>query len=182
MSLEQLTLLSVPVPVEVDGENERYTTRTTDTWCKKKAQVDGWDLDVAACTEAHLADNYYTKANDGIGQPWRAPRVWCNPPWDSVEAWVKKAWRELAARRCDLVAMLLPGNRTDQEWWQEQVEPYRDGGHPPTVDAELSTHFLPGRTVYGCPGNREGIGAGQPPFTSVLLVWRRSPAAPKEQT
>ena len=37
----------------------------------------------------------------------------------------------------------------------------------------LTTHFLPGRTRFGHPGNPEGVGVGSPPFGCVLLVWRR---------
>jgi hypothetical protein len=64
--------------------------------------------------------------------------------------------------------MLLPSNRTEQPWWQNQVERWRDGKG---MLGGLSVHFLPGRTVYGCPGNPEGVGMGSPPFGSVALHW-----------
>ncbi len=41
------------------------------------------------------------------------------------------------------------------------------------VSTSLMTHFLPGRTRFGHPGNVEGVGVGSPPFGCVLLVFRR---------
>ncbi len=162
-----------------EAKNERYTTRETLAWCLERAGLKRYTLDVAACLEAHCADRFYTRAADGLQQPWFGD-VWCNPPWDEPGPWVDRAWHVTTARACSSVSMLLPGNRTEQPWWHEMVEPWRDGrrlagshGFPSFV--ALTTHFLPKRTVFGCPGNREGIGAGSPPFTSVLLLFRVHP-------
>ncbi len=146
--------------------NERFTIRETEIWCQVKAATTWWDLDVAACEEAHLANEWYDKNHDGLKRPWTG-KVWCNPPWSDIEPWVKKAWKEFNAERAEVIAMLLPANRTEQPWWQKHVEPYRDRG------IGFSIHFLPGRTKYGHRGNRAAVGCGSPPFGSVLLVWRQ---------
>lgn len=154
----------------IDGD-QRFTTRETDAWCRKVAGVEQWDLDVAACEESHLAPKFYTKADDGLALTWFG-NVWCNPPFSDIEPWVVRA--RLAIQTPlgpSLIAMLLPASRTEQLWWQTLVEPVRDGKSRRML---LTTHFLPGRTRFGHPGNPEGVGVGSPPFGCVLLVWRRS--------
>lgn len=159
------------VPESDEAGDERYTTRETIAWCMKRAGVDGFDLDVAACEESHHAERYFTKADDGLKQPW-AGRVWCNPPYSDIAPWIEKTWAELRAGRVSVVAMLIPGTRTEQKWWQRDVEPLRDRG------AELRTHFLPGRTPFARPGSG-GVGQSGSPFGCVLLVWRQLPGGAK---
>ena len=162
----------VKAPAELEDGDQRYTTRETAAWCLKRTGIDAFDLDVAACEESHLAPVWYSKAADGLMQPWHG-RVWCNPPFSDIGPWVEKAWSEVV--RCESISMLLPASRTEQTWWQQLVEPLRDN---PSLDYDqsifLRTHFLPGRTRFGHPGNPEGVGVGSPPFGCVLLVFKRS--------
>ena len=161
-------------PVAVDAvPDERYTTPTTMEWVKRIANVDAFDLDVAACAESHHARRYYTKEVDGLRQMWSAARIFCNPPYSDLRPWLEKAWYEITHGEAEVIAMLLPANRTEQPFWQQLVEPLRDG-HGSHHHAKLSTHFVPSRVRYGYPGNPTGIGSGSPPFASVLLVWRLS--------
>lgn len=157
------------VGVALEDGDQRFTTRETDEWCRSAAGVDAWDLDVAACEEAHLAERFFTKADDGLTKPWEG-RVWVNPPFSDIGPWVEKAWVEAA--HCETIAILLPASRMEQRWWHEHVEPFRDGRRARDF-VGLTTHFLPGRARFGLPGNREGVGVGSPPFGCVLLVWRR---------
>ncbi len=163
-----LPLLDLPAPAL--GEDERYTTRDTIAWCKQMAGVAMFDLDVAACEESHHADVFYTVESDGLSQPWFG-RCWCNPPYSNIAPWVDRAWAAIhsphgGANRADVVAMLIPGNRTEQKWWQFHIEPHRDRG------GLLRSHFLPGRTAFARPGSG-GVGQSGAPFGCVLLVWRR---------
>lgn len=66
--------------------------------------------------------------------------MWCNPPYSNCGEWVEKAWAEQEA---ELVVMLLPANRTEQKWWQEMVEPFRD-----RPDSPLRTEFIAGRIRF----------------------------------
>lgn len=162
----------VRAPDELADGDQRFTTRETDVWCRSKAAVDEWDLDVAACDESHLASKFFKKADDGLTKQWRG-RVWCNPPFSDIGPWVQKAWD--SSLYCEAIAMLLPASRTEQRWWQDLVEPFRDGrNRRPNGHVSLATHFLPGRTRFGHPGNPEGVGVGSPPFGCVLLVWMKS--------
>jgi hypothetical protein len=82
-------------------------------------------LDVAALPHNAKLPRFYTPDDDGLEQSWAGERVWCNPPYSSIEPWVQKAWNSGAR----LVVMLVPANRTEQGWWQRLVEPYRDRAH-----------------------------------------------------
>lgn len=161
--------------------NDRYTLEWTLDWAKKIVGVKKFDLDVAACAAAHCAEKYYTFADDGLSEPWFG-HVWCNPPYDNLEAWVKKAWRVWIANPVKSIAMFPPGDRCEQPWWQDWVEPFRDGrgvGHRVEDSTgreirrvELTTHHPPGRQSFGHPGNPKGVGVQSAPFPNVLLVWR----------
>lgn len=154
--------------------DERYTTRETLAWCKLAAGVDAFDLDVAACAEATCAARYYDKSQNGLSLPWFG-RVWCNPPYSDIEPWVTKAWSEINDPHGTalLVAMLIPATRTEQGWWQRDVEPIRDRRDMPNRPS-LRTIFLPGRTAFARPGSN-GVGQAGAPFGCVLLVFRRTP-------
>jgi hypothetical protein len=151
--------------------DRRYTTPETMHLIKRLADVSAWDLDAAADAESHWAEKWFGIEADGLAQDWDG-HTFVNPPFSDIGPWVKKAWSEWARPGAlQTVAMLLPANRTEQPWWQEHVEAWRDEPHR---SREFTTHFLPTRVRYGHPGNPRGVGAGSPPFASVLLLWRRS--------
>lgn len=122
-------------------------------------------LDVAAAAHNAKAPRYFTRADDGLAQSWAGERVWCNPPYSDLYAWVLKAWHEWEGSRG--IVMLLPANRPEQRWWQELVEPYRDEEASP-----LRTEFLPGRMRFSRPGAVIGPKGDRPPFGCVLLIWQ----------
>lgn len=128
-------------------------------------------IDVAAAAHNTKCERYYDKATNGLRQPWDGERVWCNPPYSDIRPWVAKAWSSAA-----LTVMLLPANRTEQAWWQDLVEPYRDRGLGLTVE------FLRGRWRFLKPGQQR-VGANErPPFGLCLLVWDgHEPRAPEPE-
>lgn len=91
-------------------------------------------------------------------------RIWCNPPYSDIAPWVRKAWDCWASTSG--ITMLLPANRTEQQWWQLLVEPYRDRAGSP-----LTVRFLPGRMRFLKPGQTAVGPNNRPPFGCVLLVW-----------
>lgn len=185
-----------PGEARAEDPNRRYTTRKFMAWIQAKAGVDRWDLDAAADAESHHAPRWFSllpypgsAGVDGLAQSWLPPldwrptvmepfwRIFVNPPFDDLGAWVGKAWSSLeifnhaspsvSAR----VAMVLPGNRQEQPFWQEHVEPFRDG-RAVRHGYRLESHFPPGRQAYAKPGsNRLPVGSAQWP--SAVLVWRR---------
>lgn len=130
----------------------------------------GFTLDVAAAPHNAKCDLFYTRADNGLEQPWSG-RVWCNPPYSRVPgvsdlgSWVRKAWAEW--HRVDLIVMLVPANRVEQAWWQDHVEPARDQPGSP-----LRVEFLRGRLRFDQPAGWEKPAKGdRPPFGCALLIW-----------
>lgn len=123
-------------------------------------------VDAAAAPHNAKLPRFWTEADNGLLQPWDGERVWCNPPYSAIWPWVRKAWGEPKA----LVVMLLPANRTEQRWWQEEIEPRRD-----QRGSRLSVHFLPGRIRFLAPGQEVAGPNERPPFGCALLVWQVAP-------
>lgn len=135
-------------------------------------------LDVAAAAHNAKARRFYTRADNGLEQPWTG-RVWCNPPYSrqagvmDLGTWVRKAWDEwnLAAwedeAELERIVMLVPANRVEQAWWQDHVEPYRDRPGSP-----LRVEFQRGRMRFDQPVGWEKPEKGdRPPFGLALLIW-----------
>lgn len=141
----------------------------------------GFTLDACALTNNAKLPRFFTPEQDGLSQPWTRERVWCNPPYSDIEPWLEKAWtewrrerepddelRRMVHVRPELIVMLLPANRTEQGWWQRQVEPYRDKG---TI---FRSEFLPGRLRFIKNGHDRVEPNQRPPFGCCLLIWDRS--------
>lgn len=77
-------------------------------------------LDPAAGAEPiEIAEERYTRDENGLAQPWDAETVWLNPPYSDLTPWMQKTVAEM--KRDDgpsLVLSLLPGN-TSTTWFQE---------------------------------------------------------------
>ena len=114
--------------VLVHGSNPRVDDRaTTPEVFNPLNERFGFTVDVCATERnSKVPHHFFTPIEDGLQQSWAGERVWCNPPYSDCRAWVEKAWDAMEEGGCDLVVMLLPANRTEQGWWQECVEPYRD--------------------------------------------------------
>jgi hypothetical protein len=139
-------------------------------------------LDAAATHTNHKLNLYFTESGlfseqadcegrlsdaDGLTGSWEGERVFLNPPFSDIAPWVIKAWES----RAELVYMLVPATRTEQGWFQDLIEPYRDGrGDFPGSDLQLTTHFLRGRTRFLKDGKR----MGSPKFGCVGLLWSRT--------
>lgn len=124
----------------------------------------GFTLDVAASPHNTKCERFYDLGSNGLLQSWSGERVWCNPPYSDIAPWVAKAWAE--HDNCPVIVMLLPANRTEQGWWQDLVEPYRDRPGSP-----LRTEFIRGRLRFVKRG-AAGVGPNErPPFGCVLLIW-----------
>ncbi len=122
-------------------------------------------VDAAAAPHNAKLPRYWTREDNGLAQPWATERVWCNPPYSALDAWVRKAmWEQEFA---ELIVMLLPANRTEQGWWQENIEPYR--ARP---GWRLRTEFLPGRPRFGLAAGVAPRGPDKrPPFGLALVIW-----------
>jgi len=154
-------------PRAVGGSNsdEWYTSKETLAAARDFACVSRFTLDVAACEEAHVCDEWFGEERNGLALQWDGD-VFCNPPFSQCGRWVAKAWEEWNAGRPTTITMLLPANRTETAWWQGYVEPFRD-----FVVYPLRTRFLPGRAAFAFPGSKGAVKKGST-FGIVFLNWR----------
>ena len=106
-----------------------------------------FDVDVAAEAWNTKCAIFYNKAQDGLESTWIG-RVWCNPPWDNIEPWVRKAIKSVKLdRTAEIVVMLLP-TRTGQNWFTNLAQP-----HASTI------HYVRGRIRFDPPpGYEKGSG------------------------
>lgn len=147
---------------DVDGVDDRATH--PDVFAEFEHRFGRFTLDVAAAAHNTKCERYFTREVDGLQQSWAGERVWCNPPYSAIAPWVRKAWEEW--EQTHGIVMLLPANRTEQTWWQELVEPFRDRG-----GSSLRVEFLKGRMRFLKPGQTR-IGPNErPPFGVCLLIW-----------
>lgn len=125
----------------------------------------GFTIDAAASDANHKVAKYFTRENSGLLADWGGGRVYCNPPYSAIMPWVVKAWTEVS---CPLVVMLLPANRTEQRFWQDLIEPFRDRAGSP-----LRVEFLPGRLRFLKAGQTIITPNERPPFGCCLCIWDR---------
>ncbi|GHV44810.1 DNA N-6-adenine-methyltransferase of bacteriophage [Synergistales bacterium] len=110
-------------------------------------------LDVCATVSNAKCERYFTKAEDGLLQPWNGV-CWMNPPYGhEISQWLKKAY-ESSLEDGAVVVCLLPA-RTDTKWWHEYVI-----AHAERVE------FLRGRLRFS--------GKNPAPFPSALVIFGRS--------
>lgn len=135
--------------------------RTPDAFWLPLNERHRFTLDAAA-TDANTKCERWCA--DGLKESWGGARVWCNPPYSDIRPWVEKAHQEMASG-CELVVMLLPANRTEQRWWQELIEPFRQPA------GTLAVTFLPGRMRFYRPGWTKPAKGDRPPFGLCLITW-----------
>lgn len=177
MSLIAFKARNHPQQVVKDAVDDRRTPRPFFDLLNARHS---FTVDAAASPENALLSKFWTLDDDAFEQDWSLERVWCNPPYSDVPAWVAKAWTEMEAG-CPLVVMLLPANRTEQHWWQDWVEPYRDregatfGPLGARLDGKvtLGTEFVRGRMRFNRPGWKVPTKGDRPPFGCVILTWER---------
>lgn len=121
---------------------------------------------------------------DGLTGLWSG-RVWVNPPFSELWAWVAKGWASVADPDgvIELIDFLMPATRCEQEGWQRLVEPYRDGRAVLVPGWRLDTTFLPDRQHFLKDGkpivcedpDSENFGKkSSPKFGCVMLTWTRT--------
>ncbi len=123
----------------------------------------GFTIDVSAAAHNTKCERFYSIEEDGLQQSWAGETVWCNPPYSNIGPWVAKAWEESDNAT---IVMLLPANRTEQLWWQDMVEPFRDRD-----DSVLRVEFLKGRLRFIARGKTEVGPNERPPFGCCLLIF-----------
>ena len=168
MTLTRFKGQNHPQQVAKKGARPEVDERATDpVFFSELHRRFGFTLDVAALPRNAKLPRFLTPEDDGLRTSWAGERVWCNPPYSDLWTWVRKAWAE--ADGCPLIVMLVPANRTEQRWWQREVEPHRD-----RPGSRLRVEFLPDRLRF-IRHDREAVGTNErPPFGCCLLIWSGS--------
>jgi phage N-6-adenine-methyltransferase len=155
-----------PQQTQRRGADDQIDDRATPVeWFSRLNERFGFTVDVAAAAHNTKCERFYDYETNGLAQSWARERVWCNPPFSSIPAWVQKAWLEAAS--ADLIVMVVPANRTEQDWWHTFIEPHRD--KPGSI---LRVEFVRHRQRF----IRVGLSAvepnNRPPFGVCLLIWQ----------
>lgn len=109
-----------------------------------------FSLDVCASPQNAKCKAYFTKAQNGLEQPWTGT-CWMNPPYGrDIGRWVRKAHE--SSLNGATVVCLIPA-RTDTAWWHDYV----------TKADEV--RFVRGRLRFGDAKNAA-------PFPSAIVVFR----------
>jgi phage N-6-adenine-methyltransferase len=120
-----------------------------------------FSLDPCATAENATCPRYFTRANNGLLQPWTG-RCFLNPPYGcEIGRWVEKAAAEVRLHNAELVVALLPA-RTDTRWWRDWVAPW------------ARVRFLTGRLHFS--GSKHAA-----PFPSAIAVYPRNAKPARSQ-
>lgn len=110
-----------------------------------------FNLDPCSSDDNYKCENHFTIAEDGLTKNWEGYRVFCNPPYSNIAAWVKKAYKE-ATKKKTLVVLLIPA-RTDTKYFHEYIY------HRSEI------RFIKGRIKFGDSKNSA-------PFPSMIVIFR----------
>jgi phage N-6-adenine-methyltransferase len=169
MSLVGFNITNHPQQVAKRGASDTVDERITPQWLFAEYDLMyHFTIDAAANGTNTKCDRFHSLQTDGLAQSWAGERVWCNPPYSNIKAWVAKAYKETLEGSCELVVMLLPANRTEQAWWQTFIEPMRDAPD----HTFIRTRFLAKRINFGVPGNEGAKFNSSPPFGLVVVTFR----------
>lgn len=132
-------------------------TSNSDEWATPQELYEDLDaefcftLDPCATDENHKCNQYYTQSDNGLLQNWGGERVFCNPPYSDVGAWVEKAYRESC--KDNTLVVLLIYSRTDTRYFHDFI--YQ----------RAEVRFVKGRLKFGNAKNNA-------PFPSMIVIFR----------
>ncbi|WP_081609039.1 DNA N-6-adenine-methyltransferase [Paramagnetospirillum caucaseum] len=81
-------------------------------------------LDLDPCSPCHGEEaptypwckQHYTAKDNSLTKEWNG-RIYCNPPYSNIGAFLEKGWAEVAKGNAETIIFLIP-LRTDQKWHQ----------------------------------------------------------------
>lgn len=177
---EQKTTRSVHSSLHSSASNEWFTSSEIIdcVW----DIMGGIDLDPASCPEANEvvgAKRIYTIEDDGLSQPWKARRLYMNPPFgktgntSNVKLWLDKLFGEYELGHTK-EAIVLTNATPDSEWFRglwdcwvcflyQRVRFWRaDGQAKQPTHGNVLAYLGPDATKFA--ERLEGMGRIVPPF------------------
>lgn len=137
--------------------NNALFSSNSDEWATPQTVFDelnaefNFNLDPCATERNHKTALFFTQKDNGLSKNWGGYRVFCNPPYSNIAAWVKKAYHE-ATKENTLVVLLIPA-RTDTKYFHEYI--YQ----------RSEVRFIKGRLKFGDAKNAA-------PFPSMVVIFR----------
>lgn len=112
-----------------------------ETWHQAKQ----FTVDACAVEWNAKLPRFWSPEQNGLAQPWKGERVWCNPPYATgqIAPWVSKALKFEA----DLSVLLLPV-RTDMQWFRDICKVHNPHPNPYLVWCYTRIHWHPGRLHF----------------------------------
>jgi len=139
---------------ESDSGNDTVGTHP-DLWRPIARHIGGFDLDPAAgCEPSPIADDRYTKEDDGLTSPWYGT-VWLNPPFSNKGLWYKRLVDHYNNGDVKRAVALGPGD-ISTDWFHNWF----------TTSDKIA--FLDGRDWYLAEGN-------SPTFSTQVGLWNPTP-------
>lgn len=150
-------------------------------WATPRALFDEWHrefgftVDVCASSWNAKLPRFYDEHTNGLAQSWDNERVWCNPPYGSIEPWLQKAIASTA--RGTFSVFLLPAS-TGTGWYHDlamlgQVHLFRGRisfEAPPGVESKDRPTFAPMLVIYDPSATRSGVVATRSAKTGKMLA------------
>lgn len=156
----------MPFGLPADRPQNRATPRALFAEIERRYGRGGFTLDVCAEPWSAKCARYFTAEDDAFERDWTnsdgtPARVFCNPPFNAIEAWLRRALLEFQRGHCELIVFLVP-DRRGASWFHEVVR--RNG---------LKDEPIQGRVNYELePGSPKGEGAGNYE-DSMLIIFER---------
>jgi phage N-6-adenine-methyltransferase len=118
-----------------------------------------FDVDVSATRKNAKCKKFWSKADDGLNQEWKAGQTyWMNPPYSQAGKWAQKA-SEAAKAGATVVGLFA--NRSASKWYYEHVAP-----------SGLVVQLY-GRLKYGS----KIVNMSGAPFCSIVVIWPKEAGA-----
>jgi len=120
-----------------------------------------WHVTRDARVNEHAEERNPSAIYDPLGGMREAPVfgrrdvwVWCNPPYNAIDAFVAKAIRELDAGAYAGCVFLFP-NRSDREWWHRLVKPR--AWHIEEIQGRVNFVAPPGAEITAAGGYEPSV-------------------------
>lgn len=97
-------------------QSTKQTYETPDSLFDPLNKEFHFTLDVAADSTNAKCKKFISEMQDALKQSWSGV-CWCNPPYNQLGKWVRKAFTEAQEGRATTV-LLIP-SRTNTEWWHD---------------------------------------------------------------
>lgn len=114
----------------------------------------GFSVDACAGRRNAKLPRYWSVIHDGLKQPWRGERVFCNPPFGAIADWLTRGYE---ARDTAFSLFLVPAN-VETEWF-----------HSLAVHADK--HVFVRRVSYDPPPDLAPSEVSSPSFASMCVMY-----------